>query len=133
MARRRRHHRQHHGRIEEADLPATPEVSVVAAFVDVVEAEQVGEETAVELRRFEKARDVLVTAGLQHVVERRFGMTPAAGVLGRRPGLQIGDQMHLTSGHRGRNSPPSGKARFRAFIMVSKIRALQQFLRVYER
>jgi hypothetical protein len=30
-------------------------------------------------------------------------MTPATGMLSRRPGLQIGDQMHLTSGHRGRN------------------------------
>ena len=30
-------------------------------------------------------------------------MTPAAGVLSRRPGLQVGDQMHLTSGHRGWN------------------------------
>ena len=103
MACHRRHHRQHHGGIEEADLPAAPQVGVVAAFVDVVEAEQIGEEAAVELRRFEKPRDVLVAAGLQDVVERRFGMTPAAGMLRRRPGLQIGDQMHLTSGHRGRN------------------------------
>ena len=55
MARRRRHHRQHHGRIEEADLPAAPQIGVVAAVVDVVEAEQVGEEAAVELRRLRAA------------------------------------------------------------------------------
>ncbi len=99
MAGRRRHHRQHDGRIEEGDLPAAPHIGVVAVAMDVVEAEQVGEEAAVELRRFELARDQLVAAGLQDVVQRGLGMTPTPGVLRRRAGLQIGDQMHLASGH----------------------------------
>ena len=57
-----RHDRQHHGRVEIADLAAAAHIGVETALVQVVEPEQVGEEAAIELRRLEHARDVLVAA-----------------------------------------------------------------------
>src|SRR5260370_37487502 len=98
----RGHDRQDHGGIAKADLPTAPYVGVVAALVDVVEAEQVGEEATVEFRRFQQACNVLVAAGLEDIIQRRFRMTPAPGVLRGRAGLEVGDQMHLTSGHHSR-------------------------------
>ncbi len=79
MPRGGRHHGQHDCRIEEADLAAPPDIGVVAAVVDVVEAEQVGEEAAVEFRRFQQAGNVFVAAGLEDIVERRFRVPPSPG------------------------------------------------------
>ncbi|MEQ9331864.1 hypothetical protein [Thalassobaculum sp.] len=99
MRGRRRHDRQHHGRVEEADLAAAPDIGVEAGAVDVLQPEQVGEEAAVEAAGLQHPGDVLVAAGVQDVVEGRFRVPPAADMQRGRPGLQLGDQMHLTLGH----------------------------------
>ena len=64
------HDRQHDGRVEEADLSAATDIGIEAAAMDVVEAEQVGEETGVEFCRFQHAGDVLVAGRVDDVVKR---------------------------------------------------------------
>ena len=94
-----RHHRQHDRGVEEADLPAAADVGVEAAAMHIVQAEQVGEEAAVELGGLQHAGDVLVARRVEDVVQRRFRVAPAAGVQRGGPGLQVGDQVHLALGH----------------------------------
>jgi hypothetical protein len=69
--------------------------------VDIIEAEQVREEAAVEFCRLQHPRDVLVAAGVQDVVQCRFRVPPAADVHGGRACLQIGDEVHLSLRHVG--------------------------------
>ncbi len=94
-----RHDRQHNRRVEIADLAAAADIGFKAAAVDIVEAEQIGEEATVEFRRLEHARDMLVAARLQYIVKRRFRMAPAANMHCRGAGLQIGNEVHLTLPH----------------------------------
>ena len=93
------HHGQHDGWIQVADLAAAPDVGVVAAAMQVIQPEQIGEETRVELRRLQRAGDVLVAAGVQDIVQRRLRMAPPANVQRSGPRLEVGDQVHLPLRH----------------------------------
>ena len=89
------HHGQDDGRIEQADLAAAADHGVEAAVVEIVEAEDVGEEEAVEPAGLEHAGDVLVAGGAEDVVDGGFRVTPGAVVMGGRAGHEEGDQVHL--------------------------------------
>ena len=90
-----RHHRQQHGRVEQADLPAATHHGVEAAVIEVVEAEDVGEEQAVEPAGFEHAGDVLVAFGAEDVVDRGFRVAPGAVMVTGRTRHQESDEVHL--------------------------------------
>jgi hypothetical protein len=95
-----RHQRQHHHRVEETDLPAEFEPRVEAALVDVVQPKSIGEEQPIEEAAFQDACDMFVPAGLQHVPQVRIRMSPRPHVVRGWAGFQVGEQMHLTLGHR---------------------------------
>ena len=90
-----RHDRQDRHGIEIGDLPAVVQVGVEAVLVDVGQAQRVGVEAAVEAGRFEDPRDVFVALGREDVGKLGRRVAPGAAVHRRRPGLEIGHQLHL--------------------------------------
>jgi hypothetical protein len=89
------HERKDRHGVEVGDLAAEAEVGVVAAAMDVGQAEGVGKEPGVEAGVFQHAGEVFVAFGLEHVVEAGGRVAPAARVVGGGAGLEIGDQVHL--------------------------------------
>ena len=73
-----------------AELPATAEIIVVAALVEIRDAEAIGEEAGVEARRLQHAGAMLPAARIEEVIQRRRGMPPGAGVARVGARLQIG-------------------------------------------
>jgi hypothetical protein len=78
----------------------------------VIQAEEVGEEAGVETGLLQQLGDAAVARGGKDVVQRGFRMPLAADMHRRRPGLEIGDEMHLALRH-GR-SPAAATGRSHA-------------------
>jgi hypothetical protein len=100
MLRRPRHHRQHDHRVEIGKLAAIAQIGVEAAFIDVGEAQGIGEETAVKARRLEHPSQVLVARRLENAVKVGLGVAPGAGELRRRASLDVGQEVQLAVAHR---------------------------------
>src|SRR5262249_30092876 len=104
---------------EIADLPAIADIGLEAAAVDVVDADQVGEEAAVEAGIFQGARVLGVAVGPEEIAEHRFGMAPATHVAGRGSRLGVCDEMHLTLAHDDRN--PSFRPTLKVLFVYERL------------
>ena len=93
------HHGEDDGRVEQADLAAAADHGVEAPIIEVVEAEDVGEEQAVEASSLEHAGDVLVAGRVEDVVDGGFRVAPGAVVVAGRAGHEKGDEVHLVVAH----------------------------------